>query len=228
MARSKRSKVVSLTTVVKNPGEKKKRLVANVRELIDEYKSIYVVSFDNARNSHLKQARTDWPASKFLYGKKQVLAVGLGRTLEEELRPNLSKVTKYLSGECALFFTNDSKDTVMTYFENFKEEDHARAGFVPKETVVIPAGTIDMLHSQEPYLRKLGMPTLLKAGIISLESDFNLCEEGIPVTPDQAKLMQLFDKKISEFSFRVVGVWSDDAFEAFAEPSQDGDMEDDE
>eukprot|EP01133_Synstelium_polycarpum_P005706 gene5706-6591_t len=210
MVKSKRSKVVSLTQVTKNPGEKKKRLVSTVREYLEE---------------------ADWSSSKFLFGKKTVLSVGLGRSPAEETKPGLHKLSENLQGECALFFTNDDKNTVLSYFNTYSETDFARAGFIPEETITKKAGSIEMTHTQEPYLRRLGMPTSLKHGVILMESDYDLCEKGVALTPDQARLLQLFDIKLSEFKFNLLGYWNDGdytALQAASSIKKDEDEEEDE
>ncbi|EFA82656.1 ribosomal protein L10 family protein [Heterostelium album PN500] len=222
MVQSKRSKAVSLTKVTKNPNQKKSKLISTVRECVEEYSDIYLISFDNVRNNHLKQARADWSNSRFLFGKKKVLSIGLGRADSDEQKPGLSKLSQNLqsSGECCLFFTNDPKDTVLS------EVDFARAGFEPEETITLKQGPIDMTHTQEPYLRRLGMPTSLKNGVIILERDYDLCEKGTVLTPDQARLLQLFDHKISEFKFILLGYWKDAEYYALQEPSADVKSED--
>ncbi|GAM17856.1 hypothetical protein SAMD00019534_010310, partial [Acytostelium subglobosum LB1] len=233
MVQSKRNRVVSLTKVTKNPGEKKKRLVSTVRECVEQYEYIYLISFDNVRNNHLKQARADWSNSRFLFGKKKVLAIGLGRSDAEENKPGLHKLAAQLqdSGECCLFFTNDSKDTVLSYFNTYKENDFARAGFIPEETITRPEGKIDMPHTQETYLRKLGMPTSLKNGVILLEREFDLATAGVALTPDQARLLQLFDMKLSDFKFNLIGFWNNGEYtmlqeDVKAETSGDNEDED--
>eukprot|EP01132_Coremiostelium_polycephalum_P005424 gene5424-6766_t len=210
MVQSKRNKVVSLTKVTKNPGEKKKQLVTNIRDFIEKYNYIYIFNFDNMRNSQLKQVRSEWSTSKILFGKNKVMSVGLGKSEEDEMKPNLHKVSENLEGECALFFTNEPKDSVVSYFNMFSEKDFPRSGFEHTETITLKEGPIpSMTHSMEPYLRSLGLPTTLKNGVINLERDYHLCEQGVAITPDQAKLLQLFDYKISEFKFTIKGYWND-------------------
>lgn len=69
--------------------------------------------------------------------------------------------------------------------------EFARAGFVPSEAITIAEGPLpaEFIYSMEPLLRKLGMPTLLKKGIINVLSDYKLCKAGKPLTPEQSKLL---------------------------------------
>ncbi|KAF2074865.1 hypothetical protein CYY_003820 [Polysphondylium violaceum] len=212
MVKSKRNQVVNLTKVAKNPGEKKKKLVANIRESVDKYNYIYLFTYENMRNNLLKKVRTEWGTSKFLFGKNKVLSIGLGKSDSDELKTNLHLVSQQLEGECGLFFTNEPIEKVMEFFKNYTENDYPRAGFVPSETITLPEGPINMTHSMETYLRNLGLPTVLKNGVITLERDYNLCEEGEAITPEQSRLLQLFEHKISEFKLNIKGYYHNNVY----------------
>lgn len=74
--------------------------------------------------------------------------------------------------------------------KKFGEEDYARSGFVPSETIVLPAGPLpDFSHSIEPHLRQLGMPTALLKGVVTLLKDFTVCTEGQTMTPEQCRIL---------------------------------------
>ncbi|KAM9964689.1 hypothetical protein ACTFIW_004464 [Dictyostelium discoideum] len=222
MVKSKRNVVVNMTKVTKNPGEKKKKLVSTIKDIVDQYKFIYLFTFENMRNNKLKSVRTEWSTSKFLFGKNKVLSVGLGKSEEDELKPNLHKLTEHLEGECGLFFTNEPKDKVFEYFTNYSEKDFPRAGFVSEETITIKEGPIvGMTHSMETYLRGLGLPTTLKNGVIFVDREYTLCEAGVAVTPEQSQLLKLFNHEISEFKFHIKGFWNEDDFTLCEEESQE-------
>ena len=55
MVKSKRNKKVSLTQVSKKPsGEKKQRLLEDLRDCLDKYEHVFIFSTQNMRNSPLK------------------------------------------------------------------------------------------------------------------------------------------------------------------------------
>ncbi|KYQ92822.1 ribosomal protein L10 family protein [Tieghemostelium lacteum] len=218
MAKSKRDKLVSLTHVTKNPNEKKKKLIKTVKENAEKYNNIYILTFENMRNNKLKEVRTEWSTSKLLFGKNKVLIVGLGKGEEDEVVPGIHKLSQELVGECALLFTNEPKEQVFSYFNMFTENDFPRSGYVPKETITRKAGPIEgMTHSMEPYLRNLGLPVVLKNGVIHVDRDYDLCVEGEEINPEQAKLLQLFDHPISEFRFTIKGYFSNGEYTQYQE-----------
>jgi len=210
MPKSKREKLISLTQVKKRVGiERKQELAEHLREYVDQYNSIYVFTVDNMRNSKLKELRGRFPSSRFFMGKNTIVARTLGKDEESELKPNLHKISMMMEGECGLFFTNEDKDEMMDFFKSYKQTDYARSGFVPIETIERHPGPIEMTHVIEPTLRKLGMTTSLKNGVIVLEKEYTLCTAGEPLTPENARLLKLFDIKLADFHIDLKAVWHD-------------------
>jgi mRNA turnover protein 4 len=64
MPRSKRNKVVSLTKTRGKGRAGKTKLVEELRNAIDEYKHIYVFSFENLRASMFKDIRAHFRESR--------------------------------------------------------------------------------------------------------------------------------------------------------------------
>jgi len=213
MPKSKRDKLVSLTRVTKRGGlEHKGQQIQLLREYVDDYKNIFVFSVENMRNTALKDLRVKFPESRFFMGKNTLVARAFGDE-NNEIKPDLHKISQAMVGECGLYFTNDDKDETIKYFEEFKQAEFARSGFVPIETVERHPGPIDMAHTLEPTLRKLGMTTSLKNGVIILEKEHTLCTAGEPLTPENARLLTYFGIKLATFQVRLSSVWYDGNFE---------------
>ena len=88
-------------------------LVWKIRECLDQYENLFVISMFNQRNIFLKELRSTWSDSKFLFGKNKVVSVALGRGPESEYKDNLHKVSEKLKGNVGLLFTNRSKEDVV-------------------------------------------------------------------------------------------------------------------
>ena len=52
---------------------------------------------------------------RFFLGKNKVMMVALGRGVEDEYKDNLHKISRQLTGQRGLLFTNQSKDEVLKY-----------------------------------------------------------------------------------------------------------------
>nr|CAG4641127.1 EOG090X0BJA [Eulimnadia texana] len=217
MPRSKRFKKVSLTQTKKKGLDWKQKLVEDVRSCADKYSNLFLFSVQNMRNSKLKQIRNQWKDSRFFLGKNRVLAFALGKGTQDECKENISEISKRLTGQCGLLFTDKSKDEVSKFFEDYVESDYARAGNMATETITLPAGPLEQFpFNMEPYLRQLGLPTSLQKGVVTLIKEHTVCKEGTPLTPEQARILKLLGTHMAEFRVTVEASWSKDGtFEDF-------------
>lgn len=168
------------------------------------------------RNSLLKDLRQEWKSnSRFFFGKNRIMQIALGRTSAEELDADLHKLSSELKGQVGLLFTECSKNEVLQWSDKYWALDYARSGFVANETVILPQGALEEFpHSIEPHLRSLGMPTSLKKGIVTLNSDFTVCENGKVLTPEQARILKLCAKPMAKFKLAITCSWNkSDGFE---------------
>jgi mRNA turnover protein 4 len=146
-------------------------------------------------------------------GRNKIIAHALGTDESSEYMPQLHHMSEALKGNVALIFTNRDIQEVIHYFEEYSQKDYARSGFVATSTVELPAGPLllngePFPHSLESQVRKLGMPTQLKNGVVTLTATFNICQEGGVLTPEQGRLLKMFLIKMSEFKLRVHSYWS--------------------
>ncbi|XP_022231980.2 mRNA turnover protein 4 homolog [Drosophila obscura] len=220
MPRSKRDKKVSLTKTDRKGLAWKQRFVDDIRFCVGKYPNIFVFQVQNMRNSILKDLRQEWKNnSRIIFGKNRVMQIGLGRTKSEEMEAGLHKLAKRLNGQVGLLFTEKSKEEVLEWAENYWAVEYARSGFIATETVTLPAGPLeDFAHSMEPHLRSLGMPTKLEKGIVTIYSDYTVCEEGKVLTPEQARILKLVGKPMAKFRMTMRCSWTkSDGFQLHVE-----------
>jgi len=157
--------------------------------------------------------------SRLFFGRTKLLSAALGRTPQEEYRDSLSKVAQALHGrgEAGLLFTNEPSETVASVLEETQAHEFARAGTAATRDVDLAAGPLpDFPHNMEPYLRKLGLPTKLDNGVVTMLAPHVVCREGAELDSNQAKLLQLLGIKMALFKLSVRCRWaSDGEFEAF-------------
>lgn len=67
---------------------------------------------------------------------------------------------------------------------------------------------VEMAHSMEPELRKLGMPTSLVKGKITLQNEYEVCKEGKVLDSRQTRLLKLFGVAMAEFRIKLIAYWS--------------------
>ncbi|XP_057328982.1 mRNA turnover protein 4 homolog [Microplitis mediator] len=209
MPKSKRDKKISLTKTSKKGKALKEHIINDVRNCVEKYDRIFVFAVHNMRNNKLKDLREEWVDSRFFFGKNKIIAVGMGKTPEEEIADGIHKLANGLHGQCGLLFTNKSKSKVISWMNSYQEVEYARAGFIVPDTIVIHEGPLpDFSHAIEPHLRQLGMPTALKKGVVTLIKDYEVCKKGQPLTPEQAKILKLFGMQLATFKLVPLGFYS--------------------
>lgn len=217
MPKSKRSQRVTISKSSKklktNRGlELKQELVKKIRSRLDECSNIFVIRLYNERTDKLQTVRAHFPPSEssyFFFGKNRVMQLALGRTPATEYLPSLSKISPFLVGKMGLMLTNRSPQEVLEYFNKLQMEDYARAGNHVKEDVTIDEGPLDgFQHTMEPLLRSLGLTTTLKKGVIHLLKPYTICSNGDTLTPEQAKLLKLFQRPLAQFQIKVKAHWN--------------------
>ncbi|XP_077296271.1 ribosomal protein LP0-like [Arctopsyche grandis] len=211
MPKSKRDKKVSLTKTIKKGLVLKQHIIDDIRKSIEKYSGILLFTVHNMRNAKLKDLRSEWKDSRFFFGKNKVMALGLGKSESDEAHDKLHHLSERLVGQCGLLFTNRPIKEATNWFEDFSEDDYARAGFVATQSVTLPEGPLeDFPHSIEPHLRQLGLPTSLQRGIVTLLKSHEVCKKGQPLTPEQARILKLLDKKMAVFKLTVKCYWTKD------------------
>ena len=219
MPKSKRSKPYSLTVPKKKGSELKAKLLQDVRGCVDKHAYAYAFSVRNMRNSKLKDVRTLWEGSRFFLGKNRVMAIALGSSPENEYREGLHRLSGYLRGAVGLFFTSEETDKVVKWFRGFQEVDYARAGNKSTHEVTLPAGPLPQFqHTMEPQLRQLGMPTCMQKGVITLITEYQVCKEGVVLSPEQCQILKLLAIPMATFHITLLCCWhkEDNSFEDFS------------
>ena len=105
---------------------------------------------------------------------------------------------------------------MIEWFKDFHQADFARSGNRATRTVILPAGPVMQHHSdppepfphnEEPQLRKLGLTTVMRKGVPTLDNPHKLCEKGKVLTAEQAQLLKLIGEKMVEFRVGLNARW---------------------
>ena len=217
MAKSKRSSVLLLNKVEKKGKETKVGLIQKIRDLTDQYQSIYLFECENFRTSFLKTLRETLKESKFFMGKNKVIMHAIGSDESTEIKPKIAQLTPFLVGNVGLLFSNLPLPQLESFFNENTSEEYARPGFKPTTTVELEAGPLivigapepyPMSHTQEAYLRSLGMDTQLKNGVVSLTKKFIVCKEGEPLTVNQANILRALEVKLATSCVKLLALYN--------------------
>ncbi|KAG6531638.1 hypothetical protein ZIOFF_005454 [Zingiber officinale] len=226
MPKSKRNRPVTLSKTKKKGREHKEAIVNAIKEAVECYPSAYVFTFENMRNQKFKEFRDQLKSnSRFFLGSNKVMQLALGRSVADEVKPGIYKLSKFIRHDAGLLFTNLSKEEV----ESFNQINQIASLLSICESVFkvdLKEGPLEQFtHEMEPYLRKQGVPVRLNKGIVELVSDFVVCEEGMSLSPEAARTLRLLDIKMATFRLHLLCRWTPEDFEVYREDLDHSDME---
>ena len=129
MPKSKRNKMVSLTHAKKKGRDNKEQLVERIQDCIGEYENSYVLSFENMRSGPFKMMQNGMNEhTKFFLGKNKVMIRALGKHPEDEVDDNAHQLSRFLSGQVCLCFSNLGPKDLEKTMKDYYVEDFAQAG----------------------------------------------------------------------------------------------------
>ena len=208
MPKSKRNKLVSLTKVKKKGRDGKEQLVDKIQDCCDDFGHSYIVSYENIRSTPFKDLQLGMnKTSKFFLGKNKVMMKALGRKPEDEIADNTARLSRFLTGQVCLAFSNLDPKKFDEAMQAYEVEDYAQAGAIATFDVFLEKGTESLAafsHAMEPQLRTLGLPTKLNFQKIELLQDVYVCKKGSKLSVEQCKLLKLMGHKMARFSLKIL------------------------
>ena len=233
---------MSLTRTTPKGRSLKTKVIEKVRDALDNYNNAYVFTYGDMRNAQLNDVRLHFETDgKIVLGKNAVVKIALGRTPEDEYKDNLRRVGEKCEGNTGLLFTKKSKKDVKKYFKNFSVLDFAKGGAILNEDVTLEApqgkkvSSIFMLSFNEHLsinyfivlpqfpitmcdeLRKLGMIVEVENGQLVLRQAISVAKAGVPITPEQAKILRKLDRKTVVFKMDLLCAWENGNFSDFTD-----------
>jgi mRNA turnover protein 4 len=117
-----------------------------------------------------------------------------------------------IEGSVGLFMSTLEPEQVKEIFDRMRQKDYARTGCRATHTIVIPAGPVkqgdhSFPNNMEVQLRQLGMPTRLAQGVVTLDKDYTICNEGDVLNANQSQLLKHFYIQMAEFRIVLKAHW---------------------
>lgn len=186
--------------------DKKIQYFAKLKELLTDYKSIFVVGVDNVSSQQMHEIR------KALRGEAQVL-MGKNTMVRRAIRgflaelPEYEKLLPYVKGNVGFIFTNKDLKSIREVVTANVVAAPARAGAVAPSDVYVPAGNTGMEPGKTSFFQALGVPTKIARGTIEIVSDVKVVEANTKVGPSEAALLNLLNISPFTYGMSVVQVY---------------------
>lgn len=183
------------------PGEvrtKKEAYFTKLYELLEDYKTIFVVNVDNVGSNQMHQIRQNLRGnSVVLMGKNTMVRRALRNSMAEN--PAYESLLATVVGNVGFIFTKgDLKETRTAILSN-RVKAPAKAGAIAPNNVVIPAGNTGMEPGKTSFFQALGVPTKIARGTIEIINDVDLIQAGNKVGASEAALLNMLN--ISPFTY---------------------------
>ncbi|KAI8632068.1 ribosomal protein L10-domain-containing protein [Xylariaceae sp. FL1651] len=178
--------------------EKKAEYFPKLKTLLEEYKSVFIVTVDNVSSQQMHEVRHSLRnEAVVLMGKNTMVRRALKTFIADT--PEYEKLLPHVKGNVGFVFTNKDLKTIRDKILANKVAAPARAGAVAPLDVWVPAGNTGMEPGKTSFFQALGVPTKIARGTIEITTDLKLVEAGNKVGPSEATLLNMLN--ISPFTY---------------------------
>ncbi|KAL4912037.1 ribosomal protein L10-domain-containing protein [Aspergillus aurantiobrunneus] len=169
-----------------------------LKNLLDEYKTVFIVGVDNVSSQQMHEIRISLRGEGVvLMGKNTMVRRALKGFINDN--PEYERLLPHVKGNVGFIFTNgDLKETKEKILAN-RVAAPARAGAIAPGDVWIPSGNTGMEPGKTSFFQALGVPTKIARGTIEITTDLKLVEKDTKVGPSEATLLNMLN--ISPFTY---------------------------
>jgi len=169
-----------------------------LKALLDEYKSIFIVSVDNVSSQQMHEIRSALRGDAVvLMGKNTMVRRALKGFIGDN--PEYERLLPHVKGNVGFIFTNGDLKTIRDKILANRVAAPARAGAIAPLDVYVPAGNTGMEPGKTSFFQALGVPTKIARGTIEITTDLKLVEAGAKVGASEATLLNMLN--ISPFTY---------------------------
>jgi len=169
-----------------------------LKGLLEDYKSIFVVSVDNVSSQQMHEIRKALRGNGVVLMGKNTMVRRAVRILMADF-PEYERLLPHIKGNVGFVFTNGELKVIRDIILDNKVAAPARAGAVAPADVYVPAGNTGMEPGKTSFFQALGIPTKIARGTIEITTDLKLVEAGGKVGPSEATLLNMLN--ISPFTY---------------------------
>lgn len=179
-----------------------------LKGLLDEYKSIFIVSVDNVSSQQMHEIRSALRGEAVvLMGKNTMVRRALKGFITDS--PEYERLLPHVKGNVGFIFTNGELKEIRDKILTNKVAAPARAGAVAPLDVYIPAGNTGMEPGKTSFFQALGVPTKIARGTIEITADLKLVEAGAKVGASEATLLNMLNISPFTYGMKVVQVYEE-------------------
>lgn len=179
-----------------------------LKGLLDEYKTIFIVSVDNVSSQQMHEIRVSLRGQGVvLMGKNTMVRRALKGFISEN--PEYERLLPFVRGNIGFIFTNSDLKEIRTKILSNRVAAPARAGAIAPADVFVPAGNTGMEPGKTSFFQALGVPTKIARGTIEITTDLKLVEAGGKVGASEAVLLNMLNISPFTYGMSITQIYDD-------------------
>jgi len=184
-------------------GEKKAAYFNKLKQLLQDYSSIFICNVDNVGSNQMHQIRVALRGKGVVLMGKNTMIRRAIKVLSPE-NPAYEKLLPFVKGNVGFVFTNEDLKEIREVVLANRVKAPARAGAIAPIDVFVPRGNTGMEPGKTSFFQALGIPTKIARGTIEIVNDVHLVKTGSKVGASEATLLNMLN--ISPFTYGMTVV----------------------
>jgi large subunit ribosomal protein L10 len=187
--------------------EEKTGEVEEIKEILNEYKSIGIASLQKVRAPQLQELKKNLAGKVCMRVLKNTL---MKIAIENMGTTELKKLEQYLEGSNVLLFTDLNPFKLALLLERGKVKTTAKSGDIAAMDVVIPAGNTG--QPPGPIISQLnaaGLPTRIESGSVWVSKDTLVVRKGEIINERLAAVLSKLGVKAVEAGLSMTAVYDE-------------------
>jgi len=171
------------------PHTAKKKQLAELIDLLKQYKTVGITKVENITAKSIQRLRTDMRQDATLKLSKNTLMLLALKEMAKKDK-GISKLEKYINGSCAFILTNGNPFKIANFLEKKKIPTPAKEGQVATKEITITAR--DTGFAPGPVigeLQSIGLKTRIDGGTVKIIEDAVVCQTGNKVSRTLANVL---------------------------------------
>jgi len=191
-----------------NRRERKVGYVVKLKELLNNYKNVLVVTVDNVGSNQMQKVRIALRGQAVVLMGKNTL---IRKVVREHLpiNPKFESLMQFIYGNVGFVFTNGNLADIRKLVLENKVPAAAKSGSIAPEDVSIPAGPTGLDPGQTAFFQALNIGTKIVKGTIEIINNVNLIKKGDKVTTSHVALLTKLNILPFFYGFGVTQVYED-------------------
>jgi len=187
-------------------GEKKAAYFNKLKQLLQDYSSIFICNVDNVGSNQMHQIRVALRGKGVVLMGKNTMIRRAIKVLAPE-NPAYEKLLPFVKGNVGFVFTNDDLKDIRGEVLANRVKAPARAGAIAPVDVFIAGGNTGMEPGKTSFFQALGIPTKIARGTIEIVNDVHLVKLGTKVGASEATLLNMLNVSPFTYGMTVVQIY---------------------